>query len=59
MTATTLLCALLLAASCTVPRPVLPAPSPDDDPASISLLQSENQGASSRPLNYPPAGVSR
>lgn len=52
-----ILCAILLALSCLFAPTSLPAPSPDDDQASVLLLQSENQGASSRPLHYGPAGV--
>lgn len=52
MTATTLLCALLLAASCTVPVT-------DQDRSDVLIAASEAQGASSRPLNFPPAEVPR
>lgn len=51
MTAAALLCVLLLALSC------LTAPAPDR--ADQLLAASEQQGASSRPLNYPPAEVPR
>jgi hypothetical protein len=53
---TAAVCVLLLAASCLAGPPRLPAPSPDDDPASVLLLLSENDGASSRPLHYGPEG---
>jgi hypothetical protein len=52
VTVATLLCALLLAASCTVPVT-------DQDRSDQLLAASEQQGASSRPLNYPPAEVPR
>jgi hypothetical protein len=50
---TAAVCVLLLAASCLAGPHRLPAPSPDDDPASVLLLLTENDGASSRPLFYP------
>ena len=52
MTATTLLCALLLAATCTTPVV-------DRDRSDILIAASEQQGASTRPLNYPMPGVPR
>lgn len=52
MTATTLLCALLLAASCTTPVT-------DQDRADQLLAASEQQGAAGRPLNYPMPEVPR
>lgn len=56
---TAILCAILLALSCLFAPTRLPAPSPDDDQASVLLLQSENEGALSRPLHYGPLGVPR
>lgn len=43
------LAALLLALGCLVPAPVAPR----QDPADVLLVQSENAGATGRPLNYP------
>jgi hypothetical protein len=54
---TAAVCVLLMAASCLAGPYRLPAPSPDDDPASVLLLLSENDGASSRPLFYPMPGA--
>lgn len=56
---TALLCVLFLAVSCLTGPGRLPAPSSDDDAASVLLLLSENDGASTRPLNYPMLEVPR